>query len=838
MTIVYFIKKRIIEVFGLSLLMAGLLLALSLINYDSFDPSSNVAIAGTPHNILGIDGAYFADIFMQGFGHFSYIIVFVLCIWGINFFIHRSWTHFWLRAIALPIMVTALGMNSIILSLPVVLGCIPQAILNIFSYDTISQPITPTIITLATLSFFVLSFTIIVISGLTWHEIKSLGSLFKSFINLSKSLKSKLYWHNQNFSPADRVKNFSSSIGYWSKFTAFINFKSKVKWWPLLSDSQNVNSGSYNKEPVFFNHEQQSSSSHTTNYFTANTYKNQPTDNAAIDFDIERPKLNEEIDSNLNHRPSDNLKPMMTTSSANGRRKEIKPSAFSKQQSPLELSAETTYQLPPLNLLKTSNNINVLSVENDQQLQDNARQLMGVLEEFGVKGQITKVRPGPVVTLYELVPAAGVKTARVVGLADDIARSMCALSARISVIPGQNALGIELPNKSRQTVLLQELMTNSYFENESLRLALALGKDISGAPVLTDLARMPHLLVAGTTGSGKSVAINTMILSLLYRLSPESCRFIMIDPKMLELSVYDGIPHLLTPVVTEPKKAIYALKWTVREMEDRYRAMSRLGVRNIEGYNARLKDAVQRNETLTRQVQTGYDAQTGQVIYETQPLNSEPLPYIVVVVDEMADLMMVAGKEIEAAVQRLAQMARAAGIHLIMATQRPSVDVITGTIKANFPTRISFQVTSRFDSRTILGEQGAEQLLGRGDMLFMEAGGKIQRIHGPFVTDEEVNDIVSFLKNQGTPQYIDTITEDAANTPLDSFDTGETSKDDQLYQQAVALVQREGKASTSFVQRHLRIGYNNAARIIEQMEAQGIISSANHVGKREVLING
>jgi S-DNA-T family DNA segregation ATPase FtsK/SpoIIIE len=346
---------------------------------------------------------------------------------------------------------------------------------------------------------------------------------------------------------------------------------------------------------------------------------------------------------------------------------------------------------------------------------------------------------------------------------------------------------------------------------------------------------MPHLLVAGTTGSGKSVAINTMILSLLYRLPPERCRFIMIDPKMLELSVYDGIPHLLAPVVIEPKKAIYALKWTVREMEDRYRAMSRMGVRNIEGYNARLQEASQKGEVLTRQVQTGFDPDTGQPIFETQPLNMEPFPYIVVVVDEMADLMMVAGKEIEAAVQRLAQMARAAGIHLIMATQRPSVDVITGTIKANFPTRISFQVTSRFDSRTILGEQGAEQLLGRGDMLFMEPGGKIQRVHGPFVTDEEVEKIVKYLKTQGTPDYIDTITEDAADTPLDTFDSGDDNKSDQLYQQAVALVQREGKASTSFVQRHLQIGYNRAARIIEQMEAEGIISSANHVGKREVL---
>lgn len=506
-----------------------------------------------------------------------------------------------------------------------------------------------------------------------------------------------------------------------------------------------------------------------------------------------------------------------------------------KKEQPLNLTQKDSYHLPSLDLLTAEPIASKNSKIPDNVLRQNAQQLMTILEDFGIKGEITHVRPGPVVTLYELIPAPGIKASRVIGLADDIARSMSALSTRIAVIPGHNAIGIELPNTDRQTVFLQELFKSQDYEAPGMKLAIALGKDISGEPIIADLARMPHLLVAGTTGSGKSVGINAMILSLLYRLPPERCRFIMIDPKMLELSVYDGIPHLLTPVVTEPKKAVFALKWVVKEMEERYRAMSKLGVRNIEGYNTRLSQAQAQGEVLSRQVQTGFDPETGRPVYETQPLDMSPLPYIVVFVDEMADLMLVAGKDIEAAVQRLAQMARAAGIHIIMATQRPSVDVITGTIKANFPTRISFQVTSRFDSRTILGEQGAEQLLGRGDMLFMEPGGKIQRVHGPFVGDSEVEQVVRFLKAQGTPQYIDTITEEHNDAPLGSFGN-EDEGGDQLYHQAIELVRRERKASTSFIQRHLQIGYNRAARIMEQMENEGIVSAANHVGKREVLL--
>ncbi len=471
----------------------------------------------------------------------------------------------------------------------------------------------------------------------------------------------------------------------------------------------------------------------------------------------------------------------------------------------------------------------------DEVLQENARELEGVLQDFGVKGEITNVRPGPVVTLYELEPAPGTKSSRVIGLADDIARSMSAVAARVAVVPGRNVIGIELPNDRREVVLLRELLETPDFEETDARLALALGKNIGGEPIIVDLARMPHLLIAGTTGSGKSVGINTMILSVLYRMPPDKCKFIMVDPKMLELSVYDGIPHLLSPVVTDAKKAVLALKWTVREMESRYQKMSKLGVRNIEGFNTRVREATEKGESLIRKVQTGCDAETGQPVMEEQPFDATELPLIVVVVDEMADLMLVAGKDIEAAVQRLAQMARAAGIHIITATQRPSVDVITGTIKANFPTRISFQVTSKIDSRTILGEGGAEQLLGRGDMLYMAGGGRVTRVHGPFVSDEEVERVVSFLKSRAEPDYIDEITEDDA-AALDPFgDDEEGGSGDGLYDQAVALVCRERKASTSFVQRHLQIGYNRAARLIEKMEAEGVVSSANHVGKREVL---
>ena len=480
-----------------------------------------------------------------------------------------------------------------------------------------------------------------------------------------------------------------------------------------------------------------------------------------------------------------------------------------------------------------------------QAIRENGAALENVLADFGVRGEIINARPGPVVTLYELEPAPGIKSSRVIGLSDDIARSMSALSARVAVVSGRNVIGIELPNQTREKVYLRELLAADEYAASGAKLALCLGKTIGGEPVIVDLARMPHLLIAGTTGSGKSVAINTMILSLLYRLPPDECRLIMVDPKMLELSVYDGIPHLLAPVVTDPKKAVVALKWAVREMEDRYRKMAKLGVRNIDGYNARLAEARARGEVLSRTVQTGYDRESGDAIYETEEFDSEPLPFLVVIVDEMADLMMVAGKDIEGAIQRLAQMARAAGIHVILATQRPSVDVITGTIKANFPTRISFQVTSKIDSRTILGEQGAEQLLGQGDMLYMAGGGRISRVHGPFVSDEEVEKVVRHLKAQGQPQYLEAVTEEddgeggggEDGAVFDATAMGGAEAAD-LYTQAVQVVTRDRKASTSYIQRRLQIGYNRAASLIERMEQEGIVGQPNHSGKREILVGG
>jgi len=502
--------------------------------------------------------------------------------------------------------------------------------------------------------------------------------------------------------------------------------------------------------------------------------------------------------------------------------------------------AHVEFELPSVNVLaapKASDRVSLSKTE----LENNSRSLEGVLQDFGVRGEIVKASPGPVVTLYELEPAPGIKSSRVIGLADDIARSMSALSARVAVVPGRNAIGIELPNVKREKVYLRELLVAKEAAESTAKLPLCLGKNIGGESIIIDLARTPHMLIAGTTGSGKSVAINTMILSLVYRLTPDQCRLIMVDPKMLELSVYDGIPHLLTPVVTDPKKAVVALKWAVREMEERYKKMAKLGVRNIDGFNARLAEARAKGEEITRTVHTGFDKETGKAIYEEEKLELDALPYIVIIVDEMADLMMVAGKDIEGAVQRLAQMARAAGLHVILATQRPSVDVITGTIKANFPTRISFQVTSKIDSRTILGEMGAEQLLGQGDMLYMAGGGRVSRVHGPFVSDEEVEKVVRHLKTQGQPEYLEAVTaeepaEGEDGAVFDATGMGGDGGGD-LFQQAVAIVKRDRKASTSYIQRRLQIGYNRAASLMERMELEGIVGAANHAGKREILID-
>ncbi|HEY9213938.1 MAG TPA: DNA translocase FtsK, partial [Ancylobacter sp.] len=506
-------------------------------------------------------------------------------------------------------------------------------------------------------------------------------------------------------------------------------------------------------------------------------------------------------------------------------------------------SSSYDYELPPLDLLTEPPSTEPDYELSEEFLDRNSVKLQQVLHDFGVRGEIIDANPGPVVTLYELEPAPGIKSSRVIGLSADIARSMSAISARVAVVEGRNVIGIELPNQRRETVWLREMLASQEFDGAKAKLGIGLGKTIGGEPVIVDLAKMPHLLVAGTTGSGKSVAINTMILSLLYRHRPEQCRLIMIDPKMLELSVYEGIPHLLTPVVTDPKKAIVALKWAVREMEERYKKMSRLGVRNIDGFNARVAEASARGEIITRTIQTGFDRETGQMEEEEEIMDLSPLPYIVIVVDEMADLMMVAGKEIEGAIQRLAQMARAAGIHLIMATQRPSVDVITGTIKANFPTRISFQVTSKIDSRTILGEMGAEQLLGQGDMLYMAGGGRISRVHGPFVSDQEVERVVEHLKSQGRPEYLEAVTAEDDEEPVAAeestvFDKGSFGEEaGDVYDQAVTVVLRDRKASTSYIQRRLQIGYNRAASIMERMENEGIVGPANHAGKRDILMD-
>ena len=492
---------------------------------------------------------------------------------------------------------------------------------------------------------------------------------------------------------------------------------------------------------------------------------------------------------------------------------------------------DSAYKAPDINFLSKPE-VTKDNLINQDELDINAAKLKNVLTDFKIEGEIIRVSPGPIVTMYELQPAPGVKASKIISLSDDIARNMSAMSARVAIIPGKNVIGIEIPNTLKNPVYLSELFKNEQFVNNERNLILALGKDISGNAMFANLENMPHLLIAGTTGSGKSVGINVMITSILYKHPPEDCKFILIDPKMLELSVYEGVPHLITPVVTDPKKAIVALKWVVREMESRYKKMSLLGVRNIENYNLRIIEAINKSEKIIRSIPSGINPDTGQPQTNEIEIENKKMPFIVVVVDEMADLMMVAGKEIEHTIQRLSQMARAAGIHLIMATQRPSVDVITGTIKANFPSRISFQVSSKFDSRTILGDEGAERLLGKGDMLMMTAGGRTTRIHGPFISDQEIESIVKSLREQGHPEYDDEILKEE-NTDIDS-DLLSSNEKDSLFQECISIIKKEGKASTSLLQRKLQIGYNRAARIVDQLEDEGYISQANHVGKREV----
>jgi len=776
-----FLTRRALELTGAILIALSSLMMLAVFSYSPADTSLNSAGMPIIQNIAGGLGATIADLWLQSLGFASFVPLLTMLVWGTRLTGKSPLKHPVLRIFALigATLFYAVGLSALPVTdnWPLMTrmgGFSGTLVLNFLSTSVPAQgfQLAPPLVGL--ISGFVGVVLWLGALGLTLAEWRTIGSKIKNAAHLIKS----------------GAKTGRSAFGV------------AVTWGQKLKADQI-------QVPVVepsFQHDGDKDG----------VSIRIPVGEVDADQIADQSALAQERSGLVEAGPS---KPV------------VGKKAQAKRQGRLNLG-DGVYCAPPVELLSAPVSNPAADRVNKDSLQQNAKFLASVLEDFGVKGEIVKIRPGPVVTLYELEPAPGTKTSRVIGLSDDIARSMSAVSVRIAVVSGRNVIGIELPNVVREMVYLRELLASKDFEKSGANLPLALGKDIGGALVTTDLARMPHLLIAGTTGSGKSVAMNTMILSLLYQCSPEQCRFIMIDPKMLELSVYEGIPHLLTSVVTEPGKAVVALKWAVREMEDRYRAMSQLGVRNIAGYNTRIKDANKSGEVLTRRVQTGFD-DDGKPIYEEQALPMEPLPFIVVVVDEMADLMLVAGKDVEAAIQRLAQMARAAGIHLIMATQRPSVDVITGTVKANFPTRISFQVTSKIDSRTILGEQGAEQLLGQGDMLHMVGGGRISRVHGPFVSDEEVEEIVKHLKAQGTPEYIEDIT---VEEEADAGTVGGGNSGEALYDDAVALVAREGKASTSFIQRHLQIGYNRAARIIETMEREGVVSPANRVGRREVLI--
>ncbi len=784
------LRRRVSESGGVALITLSALIAVALATWSVQDPSFSHATDGPVRNYLGTTGAVGADLLMQLFGLASTVLVLPVAVWGWRIATHRPFDREWMRlSFWLAGTIAAAGFVACLprsghWPLPTGLGgVIGDAMLHL--PELVFGPMTGNALFAAAALFGLCTLCAVVIAtGFGYHD--------PSEVKLDER------WAKEAAGPDDDDEERTSISLGWLVHAA-LSLKARVVRLVTRRSAQHATPPAARRAPMPAAEPRERFEPRTVAVAAPETEEDEPDTEAATPAP----------------RPARIRTPKRSSSG---------------------------YQLPELSLLAASRPSDRFA-PSQESIQQTAQALESVLSDFGVRGQIINARPGPVVTLYELEPAPGIKSSRVIGLADDIARSMSALSARVAVVSGRNAIGIELPNDKREKVYFRELLDTDDYQGSQAKLALCLGKTIGGESVIVDLARMPHLLIAGTTGSGKSVAINTMILSLVYRLRPEQCRLIMVDPKMLELSVYDGIPHLLTPVVTDPRKAVVALKWAVREMEERYKKMSKLGVRNIDGYNARLAEAKSKGETLSRTVHTGYDKETGEAIYEKEQLDLEPIPYIVVIVDEMADLMMVAGKDIEGAVQRLAQMARAAGIHVILATQRPSVDVITGTIKANFPTRISFQVTSKIDSRTILGEQGAEQLLGQGDMLYMAGGGRISRVHGPFVSDDEVEKVVRHLKSQGQPQYLEAVTaaeeetDEDGNPVFDATSMGATGDATDLYQQAVQVVTRDKKASTSYIQRRLQIGYNRAASLMERMEQEGIVGQANHAGKREILID-
>ena len=817
-----FLKEKFKQFLGLLFLAVGTSVIIILYSYDPSDPSFRSATNTLTTNIFGSFGSYIADPLHLAVGLSAYAIPLVFFGWGWRFIVKKSTQHFINRIIFTPLTIAVLSMFFAAHPAYESWGFV-YGLGGVFGDNALS---------------LVLDLNIIEINA--WLKIITIGLAFSTISLLAHTFGITSNEFNKT------VRFLTNSI--WSLLVMILSFLIR-----LNNEKPGVFIAKKSKGHSGFPESHGSKVVEDRIKLKINevivTRQNQTSKNESeIDLGPQDERLQVPSLGGVT-KPSSSSKSIKERVSIfsrvqkSGLKTPLKSKiALQEEQPTLQFEpVEEKHSTPPLSLLENPTAVVRLNLSNDA-LNENARMLENVLDDYGVRGEIVSVRPGPVVTLYELEPAAGLKASRVISLSDDIARSMSALSARVSTIPGRSVIGIELPNIDREKVLLREILSSRAYGDSKYQLPLALGKDIGGETIVTNLAKMPHLLIAGTTGSGKSVGINTMILSLLYSLTPDQCRLIMIDPKMLELSVYDGIPHLLSPVVTDPKKAVVALKWAVSEMEERYRKMSKMGVRNIDGFNARVEDALTKGENFNRTVQTGFDEQTGDPIFETEYFTPEKIPYIVVIVDEMADLMMVAGKEIEACIQRLAQMARAAGIHLIMATQRPSVDVITGTIKANFPSRISFQVTSKIDSRTILGEMGAEQLLGMGDMLYMASNGRVTRIHGPFVSDEEVEEIVNFLKLQGSPVYVSGVSDGPdSETELKLDQTlgllsNEVDSESALYDHAVAIVAHDRKCSTSYIQRKLSIGYNRAAKIVEAMEEQGIVSQANHVGKREILI--